>query len=508
MSKKAKADRGRSGPSKSKKTSRREAEERVTAETVAAVGTRAERGSTATANGAPALAAGVPALGPAPRLVKPRLAERILDNGLRVVAVRQPGVPLIELRLRIPFAATGSAHPARSSVLADTLLTGTATHSQVEIAEILQASGAELGVGVDADRLMVSGNLLRTGLRSVLDVVADVVTAAAYPAHEVAGERDRLADRITMARTQPDVLAREALDRRIYGSHPYGFELPDVEAVRRVTPASLRTLHRRLVVPAGATLVLVGDLSPARAIGTVERALTDWTGDAGDAVVADIPAIEPGPTLIVDRPGSVQSSIRLGGPAIGRADPAYPGLQLANLIYGGYFSSRLTENIREDKGYTYSPISRISHAPGGSTLVTQADVATEVTAPALVEIGYELGRISTLPVTVDELDAVRQYAVGSLTLSVATQSGLASTLSALSGVGLDIEWLREHPARLAAVTREQVAEQAARFLRPSGSVTVVLGDAATIAEQVGALGPVELSAGPIEGARQIEGAVR
>ncbi len=440
------------------------------------------------------LAAGVPPLGPAPRLPKPKLAERTLDSGLRVVAVRQPGVPLVELRLRIPFAAPGSAHPARSAVLADTLLAGTDTHSQVELAEILQRSGADLGVGADADRLVISGNTLATGLGSVLDVIAEVVTGAAYPAHEVAGERDRLAERLTVARTQPDVVAVEALSGRMFGSHPYARELPDDAAVRRVTPAALRSLHRRLVLPAGSVLVLVGDLSPARAIGQVERALAGWTGDSagtGGAVVPPVPAIEPGPLLLVDRPGSVQSSIRIGGPALRRDDPAYPALQLANLVYGGYFSSRLTENIREDKGYTYSPISRITHAAAGSSLVTQADVATDVTAPALVEIGYELGRIATVPVTADELEAVRQYAVGSLALSIATQAGLASTLTALAGVGLDIEWLREHPRRLTRVTVDEVAEQASRFLRPAGLVSVVLGDAESVHESVAGLGAVE-----------------
>jgi zinc protease len=193
----------------------------------------------------------------------------------------------------------------------------------------------------------------------------------------------------------------------------------------------------------------------------------------------------------VDRPGSVQASIRLGGPAVPRDAPDYPALQLANLVYGGYFSSRLVENIREDKGYTYGPHSRISHSAVGSRLVVDADVATEVTAPALLEVWYELGRMATLPIKPEELENVRQYAVGSLALSISTQAGLASTLSALIGVGLGLDWLREHPLRLAQVTLEETFAAARAYLAPSGMVAVVLGEASAIADPLAALGPVE-----------------
>jgi predicted Zn-dependent peptidase len=151
----------------------------------------------------------------------------------------------------------------------------------------------------------------------------------------------------------------------------------------------------------------------------------------------------------------------------------------------------LVENIREDKGYTYGPHSRISHSVAGSRLVVDADVATEVTAPALLEIGYELGRMATLPITAEELENVRQYAVGSLALSISTQAGLASTLSALIGVGLGLDWLRGHPRRLAAVTLDETFAAARTYLAPAGMLAVILGEAAEIRDPLATLGPVE-----------------
>ena len=434
----------------------------------------------------------VPPLGPVPRVKQPTVAERTIASGLRVLAVRRTGVPLVEMRLRLPMAGSSAAHPARAMVLGDTMLAGTERHDQVELAADLQALGADLHVSTDAERLMLGGTVLRTGLGSLLDLVAEVLTTASYPAREVAGERARLVERLSIARSQPSVLVTEALKRRLFGDHPYARELPPVDAVAAVTAAQLRRLHADRIRPDGALLVLVGDLSPARALDAAEAALAGWTGTGGDRGVPPLPPIEPGPTVLVNRDGSVQSSIRLGGPAVSRDAPDYPALQLANLVFGGYFSSRLVENIREDKGYTYGPHSRISHGVAGSSLIVDADVATEVTAPALLETRYELGRMATLPVAAAELEDVRQYAIGSLALSIATQAGLASTLAALAGVGLGLEWLREHPRRLAAVTVEETFEAAQRYLAPANLVTVVLGQASGVRRPLEALGPVEL----------------
>jgi zinc protease len=321
-----------------------------------------------------------------------------------------------------------------------------------------------------------------------------VLGEATYPAREVAGERDRLIERLSIARSQPAVLVREALRRRMFGDHPYARELPSVEAAAAVTPPQLRRLHAERVGPAGGLLVLVGDIAPARALDAVEKALGGWRTAGMARTVPPLPEVVPGPPVLVDRSGSVQSSIRVGGAALPRDHPGYPALQLANLVFGGYFSSRLVENIREDKGYTYGPHSRIDHGAAGSVLVVDADVATAVTAPALLEIGYELGRMATQPVTEAELADVRQYAVGTLALSIATQAGLASTLTALAGVGLGLDWLREHPLRIAAVTLDEAFAAAAQYLAPARLVTVVLGEAASIAPSLSRLGPVEFAA--------------
>lgn len=417
--------------------------------------------------------------------------ERTTDNGIAVMAVRRPGVPMAEVRLRIPFLGGGTSHPARALVLSDTLLTGTAQHDRTDLAVAIQSLGADVSVSVDADRLLISANVLASALPQLLRLLAVVLAEASYPKDEVAIERERLVERVTIARSRAGTVASERLALRMWGDHPYALDLPQPDAIAAVTPAQVRALHRDRVRPGGASVVVVGDVSPARVLDQVESALAPWAGPPKAARIAALPTPEPGPLLVVDRAGSVQSSLRMGAPAMPRDDPRYPALQLANLVFGGYFSSRWTANLREDKGYTYGPHSRIDHHQLGSTLMFDVEVASDVTAPALLETRYELGRIASLPVTDGEVDAVRQYAIGTLAMSTATQAGLATTLSALTAFGLGPDWLIAHPARLADTGTDAVSAAAAEFFGPARLTAVIVGDAATIATPLAALGPIE-----------------
>src|SRR6185369_17005104 len=217
------------------------------------------------------------------------------------------------------------------------------------------------------------------------------------------------------------------------------------------------------------------------------RALSIWEGNGKEAELPPVPPLTVGPLTLVDRPGAVQSSLRMALPAVRRTHPDHASLQLANLVFGGYFSSRWVENIREDKGYTYGPHSMIEHSVAGSALTVSAEVATEVTAPAMLETLYELGRLANLPPKPEELEQARQYALGTLQLGMSTQAGLAGLASTYAGFGLRLNYLADHAIRLEAAGLDDVRRTARTYLAPSRAVIVVLGDAAKIRDEVAAI---------------------
>lgn len=426
--------------------------------------------------------ASVPKVGPFRSTRLPAVDERRLANGLRVLAVRKPGVPMVQARavLPAPRPRATDADRARQMVLAETLLSGTQRRDSVELAEALQRMGATLDVQVNSEDVRLRGSALSSSLGDLLTLMGELLTEPAFPKGEVEIERVRKAQEVLLQRAEPSVIARAALKRRLFGEHPYAGGLPDPEQVASVSAADLRRYFKSRATARDGLLILVGDLRPAKAIDAAEAALGEWTGAGSSSRLPALPRIDPGPIVLVDRPGAAQSNIRIGGPALTRRDAGLPALQLANMVFGGYFSSRLVENIRERKGYTYSPRSSIDHRQLGSMLTIQADVGTEVTAPALLETRYELGRMATLPVGAEELDSARRYVIGTTALSIQTQSGLAEYLLALSLSGLGLDYLRDLPKRLEKVTVDDVRAAGAEYLAPARLPTVIVGDARAI----------------------------
>ena len=430
---------------------------------------------------------GIPATEPPKRPRTPTVATRELASGLNVMAVRRSSVPRVEVRLRIPTGTSRPGDGARERLLAATMTSGTSASDSVGLAERLQTVGGALDASAGVEEVVLAGSALATRLPEYLELLGEVLTDAQYPAVEVEVHQGRIKQELTILRSQPTVLAQHALLCRMYPKHPYGRGLPEPEAVDAINAANLKRWHRKRVAPAGATLVLVGDFKPETALDKVADALSGWTGGEKAPGVPAIGVIEPGPTEVVDRPGAVQTNIRMGGPALDRSDPGYAPLSVANLIFGGYFSSRLVTNIREDKGYSYSPRSSIEHRQKGSQVVVAAEVATNVTVPALAEVRHELTAMTAKQVPERELEAAKRYLVGTIALSIQTQAGLASTLASLAAHGLGVEYLRDHPKRIEQVTAEQVQAAAEEFLAVDKLVTVLVGDAHIIQAAVHAL---------------------
>jgi predicted Zn-dependent peptidase len=425
----------------------------------------------------------------------PAVIDTTLPNGLRVLAARKPGLPMVQVRLRIDVARSkGWGDGLIEEIAGQTIVTGTESRSQLEIADELRTLGAVMSTSVDSEDMYIAGTTVSTELSKYLSVLADVIQNATHPEDELALAKGQAEQGLAIAGSQPETRARYALAQRLFPGHPYGQSLPTPDLVAPITRAQVRKFQKTMVTPNAALIVLVGDMPPAKMVAAVDKAIGRWSGTRRVGRTPVPAPVTPGPIQVVHHPGAVQTSMRLGGIGVNRAAADFPALMLALVILGGGFTSRLNHNLREDKGYTYGAGAGMSHNLAATQITVSADVQTAVTAPAFVETMYELGRMATLPVSEDELAAAKRYIAGSLALSVQTQAGLASYLTTLAVAGLDVSFLRDLPLAADKLTVEDIAAASAKYLAPSVLAPVLLGDADQIADSVALLGASEVLA--------------
>ncbi|MGW6826817.1 M16 family metallopeptidase, partial [Streptomyces massasporeus] len=403
-------------------------------------------------------------------------ADLTLGNGLRVVVCSAPVVPLVEIRLTVPYAATAPGEVAHCQLLAELLPRASAHRSADDHDAALAAHGATLNASADARKLTVTGHTMADGLAPVLGLLAEAFRGPRLTEEAVAPERERLARRIRLATHQPAALAQHALLRRRYGEERAARWQPTPEQAAACTRDDLARLHARHLGARGAVLVLVGDLEPEETLVSVTELFEAWEpGPEGD--LPEVPPWFQGGTLRhVDRPGAVQSVIRLAAPALPRTDPGYSALHLAQLVFGGSFASRLVARLREDKGYAYQVGSGVESVPGASTLMVEADTAAEHTVATLAVIREELERMAAEPPSAREIDAARSYAAGSTATAMSAPGALASGLANLLHVGVGADWLHNWGPLLDGVSPDQVGEAARRFFRPADFTGVVVAD--------------------------------
>jgi predicted Zn-dependent peptidase len=421
----------------------------------------------------------LPPFGEDKPLPVPTIAQSKLPNGLTVWVVKRGGYPkaVVKLAVRGGAAADPKDAPGISDLLADTLKEGTTTRSSRQIAEELQTVGAEIGANAASDALYLTATGLGSGAPKMLEILADVARNPVFPAAEVELAKGNALEGLKAQEATPEYQARKALAKAVYGDHPYHVVGATRETLQAATVDQLKKEHVRRFRPEGSLLVVVGDVDAAAVTAAVNRSFGTWkgTGDAPPATPAS-PGASPRRLLVVNRPGSVQSQILIGRPVVTVTDPRYYPLLVANTICAGSFGSRLVENIREDKGYTYSPGGGVQARERGGLLTVRADVRNEVTGASLLEMFYELDRMGATTAAPEELSRAKRYQAGLYLLRNQIQGAVAQTLASNWVNGLPPEALGEFVTKVNAVTADEVREAGQSFYPSAMQTVVVVGD--------------------------------
>lgn len=438
----------------------------------------------------------LPPYGPEMPLAAPAVKSTKLDNGLTVWLVSEPGFPKIALTLAIRggFGSDPVDRPGISDLLAKTIDQGTSARTARQIAQDLQGAGGDLTANPSKDSILVSTIFLSSKLDKGLTVFADVVRNASFPEDEVALAKRNAIDKLKQQEAQPSFLASRAIAKVLFGDHPYHVTSPTEECITASTPANLRKIYAERFRPDQALFVAVGDFDNARMLSEIRSRFETWKAPATASVPAPatFSAVPQHAVFIVPRPGSVQTTLQVGmfGPL--RSDPDYEAALVANAVYGGTFGSRLVSNIREDKGYTYSPFAALQTYRAAGVLVTRADVRNEVTAPTFNEITYELNRLATTAPTPDELKQVERYLVGIEAIQLQSREAVAGELARLWVSGLPPEEIGVYGRKVASTSADDVNAAARKYFPAAKAAIVAVGEEKVIREALSPFGiPVQ-----------------
>lgn len=425
----------------------------------------------------------------------PKLFETKLKNGLQVLVLEDHKLPTFSAQLVI--LSGGQSDPAEAlgaaSYTASLLREGTQTRNSKQLAEQLDALGASLfsGAGLTAQITNISASGLVENFDQILELLVDVTLRPSFPADEFGKYKARQLASIRMQRTSPGFLANEKFAQVMYGNHPGGRAALSVAQIEKLTPEVLKQFHATHYKPNHAIFAITGDIKPAEVLAKLEKAFANW--QPGKVPKVSLPAMsDPGASKIylVDRPGSVQTSLLLGTPAITRTDPDYFALEMLNQVLGGSASARLFLNIREDKGYTYGAYSNVTSSNYRGAFRANSDVRSEVTGGALKEFMYELKRLRDEQVPADEFDRAVRSIVGGWALQLEFPQAALSNAITSKLYDLPADYWDTYPQKIAAITPAEVQRVARKYLDLDKLQIVAVGDAKKISDALKPYGTI------------------
>jgi len=441
------------------------------------------------------VAVGVPALAPERPVTWPKRTRARLSNGLEVILAEAHSIPKFhgELFFRSGNAAAVHRAPGLAEMTAIVARTGTAKRVSRQIEEDLRRIGADLSSSAGADTSQISFSGLSEFAEPLLGLVNELAREASFPQAEFERERRQKLEEVKMQRTEPDFLASERLRKILFGAHPYAQVAPSETQVAAYKREDLQTVYREFYTAENALLLVVGDFDLNEMLKTAENVFGKWIGKKPETPAAPAPANPRSRRVyLVHVPGAIQTQILAGCHAITRKHPDWVKLGLTNSLYGGAFNSRLVMNIREDKGYTYSPRSGVNALRQHGYFSVSAAVRNEVVAASLTEIFYEMDKLRSLPVPEAELADAQNYLSGVFSIGLATQDGLLSQLSVVALNELPDDYLETYRQRVRALTPQDVLATARKYLDAANMQIVVVGDRAQIETQAVLFGELEV----------------
>lgn len=414
-----------------------------------------------------------------------------LDNGLQASLVQWGEMPKVRVTLvvRTGNAFEGANEVWLSDLTGSMIREGTVARDATEISRAAARMGGSLGISVSGDSTTIGGDVLSEFGADMVGLVADVVRNPRLPDSEMARLKANMSRDLAVSLSQPQQVALQKFRAILYGDHPTGRVFPSEAMIKGFTTEQVKRFYTSTYGAARSQLYVVGRFDETAVESAVRKAFAGWTKGTPAAPPNAAPKTNRAIHLI-DRPGAPQSTIILGMPAIDPTHDDYVALTVMDALLGGAFASRITKNIREDKGYTYSPYSELSTRYRDTYWAQNADVTTAQTGASLKEIFAEINRLQAEPPSAQELEGIKKYLAGTYILQNSSRGGITGQLQFVDLHGLPATYLNNYVNQVMTVTPQKVMEVAKKYLNDDQATIVVVGDVKTVEEQLKPFGKI------------------
>jgi zinc protease len=415
----------------------------------------------------------------------PEKQVNTLPNGLRSTLVHYGALPKVDVQLIIK---TGNIHEGENEVWLGDLTglfmkEGTTTMNFKTISKKVAGMGGEVNINTGMDNVTISGSVLSEFAPDLIKVIGDIVMNPAFPASELERLKSDLKRQLTVQKSVPQSQASEKFFQIIYKDHPYGRYFPTETMITNYTLEMVKGFYTKNFGAKRSVVYVVGKFDDKAVAQAIDETFGKWV--AGPEV--SYPAAKQTHTneiAMIDRKDAPQSTVMLGLPTITPKDKDAVALQVTNSLLGGSFGSRITSNIREDKGYTYSPFSTIQNRKGVSVWYEQADVTSKDTGNSLQEIAKEIRKLQNEAPPKAELEGIQSYMAGTFVLQNSNSSGIVSQLNFLDLHGLDDSYLTDRVKNIYAVTPEKVSQMTKDHFKYEDMTLVLVGDKKLLEKQI------------------------
>ncbi|GAB4544137.1 MAG: pitrilysin family protein [Thermodesulfovibrionia bacterium] len=408
------------------------------------------------------------------------IKREVLDNGLVLLMVERHNLPMVIVKLGIKAGSVVEPpdKAGLSNLTAELLKAGTKKRTAQQIDEEIEFVGGTLEVSGGDDYVNISLMVLKKDIDLGFDLLSDIILNPVFPEDELKKRRNIIKGRLKASEDDPGFVASKVLMKEIFGGHPYArLVMGSEDGLDRIKREDIVGFHSSYYLPNNSIISVVGDITIDEVKGLIQRYLSQWR--PGDIRHPDIPMPsinEKGKTIVIDKE-LTQTNITIGHAGVKRDNPDYYAISVMNYILGGGgFSSRLMQNIRDEKGLVYDiNSSYLAKRYGGSFEIT-LQTKNESAQVAIEEVLKEVKRIREEPVSDQELEDARSFLIGSFPMRIETGKRIADFLIALEYYGLGMDYIDKYPEYIKMVTKEDIQRVAKEYLKPEGMIYVLVGD--------------------------------